>query len=431
MGYGAVGKLTDFECKNAGAGRLGDGDGLYLVVKPSGARSWVLRVMHDGRGQEIGLGAYAESAKEVGKLTLAKARIEAARVRAEVKAGRNIVAERKADKAGRMTANRNTFELLARAVFDYRTTERRHRKGFKLADRTNTIWLHRLEQFAFPIIGREPVAKIDVAAIRNVVRPLWHTKPETARRVFMAVAEVLNYGNAEGLCPPAPARATVAKGLGAQPEPKKLPAVAWKDAPGVVAKLLAKERTDSRLCLLFSAMTGSRSGEARGATWAEFDLEARVWNRPAERMKMREAHSVPLSEPVLAILADMKARRELVSPKPIKPSELVFPSKGGRPLSDVALAKAHKLEAPGTVPHGWRSTFSSWTASQTEYSAEVRELSLAHAGADVVARLYQRDDLLEKRRALMADWAAYLMPQAAGQAEGGNVVAMPRKAKVG
>lgn len=426
-----MGKLTDLAIKNAPAGKkLFDGDGLYLVVKKGGARSWVVRVMHDGRSHDIGLGAYADNAKEVGKLTLSRARIEAARVRAEVKVGRNVVAERKAAKAGRMTANRNTFEQLARAVFDYRATERRHRKGFKLADRTNSIWLHRLEQFAFPIIGREPVSKIDVAAIRNVVRPLWHTKPETARRVFMAIAEVLNYGNADGLCPPAPARAAVAKGLGDQPEPKKLPAVAWKDAPAVVAKLLAKERTDGRLCLLFAALTGSRSGEARGATWAEIDLEARVWNIPAERMKMREPHTVPLSEPALAILDEMKARRALVSAKPIKPGELVFPGKEGRRLSDVALAKAHKLEAPGTVPHGWRSTFSSWTASQTDYPAEVRELSLAHAGGDAVARVYQRDDLLEKRRALMADWAAYLMPPATGQAAGGNVVAMPRRAKV-
>jgi integrase len=425
-----MGKLTDLAIKNAAAGKkLFDGDGLYLVVKKGGARSWVLRVMNDGRSHDIGLGAYADNAKDAGKLTLAKARLEAARVRAEVKAGRNIVAERKAAKAGRMVANLNTFEKLARAVHDYRVNERRHRKGFMLAERTNEIWLGRLERFAFPVLGRDPVSKIDVAAIRNVIRPLWQSKPHTARRVFMCVAEVLNYGNAEGLCGPAPLLATVAKSLGAQPEAKQQPAVAWQDAPSVIAKLLAKDKTEGRLCLLFAALTGSRSGEARGAKWSEIDLEGRIWSRPAERMKMREAHAVPLSEPALTILREMLARHALVSGKPPKPSDIVFPGKVGRPLADKTLLKAHKLEAPGTVPHGWRSTFSSWTAAETDYSAEVREMSLAHAGGDKVARAYQRDDLMEKRRALMTDWAFYLMSPAAGQAGGGNVVAMPRNGR--
>lgn len=422
-----MGKLTDLEAKNAKAGRHGDGQGLYLLVKPTGARSWMLRVMNDGRAQDIGLGAYADSAKDARKLTLAKARLEAARVRAEVKAGRNVVAERKAAKAGRMKANRNTFEELAKNVHDYRVKERRHRKGFKLAENTNQIWLRRLEKHAFPVIGREPVAKIDVAAIRNVVRPLWQAKPHTARRVFMLVAEVLNYGNAEGLCGPAPLLATISKGLGAQPEPKNRAAVAWQDAPTIIAQLQVKAATEGRLCLLFAALTGSRSGEPRGATWAEIDMETRIWNRPAERMKMRETHAVPLSEPAMAILRDMLARRALVERNGPKPTDLVFPGKGGRPLADMTLLKAHKLESPHTTVHGWRSTFSSWAASQTDYPEEVRELSLAHAGGDKVARTYQRDDLLEKRRPLMADWAAYLLPVAAGQAEGGNAVAMPRK----
>lgn len=426
-----MGKLTDLEAKNAPAGRHGDGDGLYLVVKPAGSRSWVLRVMHDGRAQEIGLGGYAESAKDAkapGKLTLAKARLEAARVRAEVKAGRNVVAERKAAKSGRIEANRHTFEKLAREVHKDRAT-RRNRKGFTLTDKTNALWLARLEDHAFGVIGAEPVANIDVQAIRRVIRPLWHDKPETARRVFMAMAEVLNYGNGEGLCGPAPRLEAVAKGLGAQPEPKNRPAVAWQDAPAIVGKLLAKDRTAGRLCLLFAALTGSRSAEARGATWGEIDLEARIWNRPAERMKMREAHAVPLSEPALAILRDMQARRRLETAKEPKPADLVFPGKGGRPLADMTLLQAHKLEAPGTSVHGWRSTFASWAASETAYPAEVRELSLAHVGTDKVARAYQRDPLVEKRRDLMADWAAYLMPQTAGLATSGNVVAMPRKAK--
>jgi integrase len=419
-----MGKLTDLECKSAVAGRHGDGGGLYLMVKPTGSRSWILRVTHDGRAQEIGLGAYADNAKDAGKLTLAKARVEAAKVRAEVKAGRNIVAERKAGKAERIEANRNTFSVLAKEVHKHRAS-RRNRKGFALTDKTNILWLSRLEAHVFPVIGTEPVANLDVKAIRRVVRPLWHDKPETARRLFMAIAEVLNYGNAEGLCGPAPRLEAIGKGLGAQPEPKNRPAVPWQDAPAIAAKLVAKDQTMGRICLLFAILTGSRSAEARGATWGEIDLEAKVWNRPAERMKMREAHAVPLSDPAMAILRDLLASRKLESDEPPASAHLVFPGKGGRPLADMTLLKAQKLEAPGTCVHGWRSTFMSWAASETDYPAEVRDLSLAHVSGDKVARAYQRDPLLEKRRDLMADWAAYLAIPTAGQGKcGGNVIPM-------
>jgi integrase len=420
-----MGKLTDLEARNAAAGRHGDGDGLYLVVKPSGARSWVLRVTHDGRAREIGLGAYDDTGKQAGKLTLAKARAAAAIMRAEVKAGKNVVAERKAAKAGRMTANRNTFEELARAVFDYRVNERRHRKGFKLAARTNEIWLGRLEKYAFPLIGKEPVAQIDVAAIRNVVKPLWQSVPHTATRVFMAVAEVLDYGNAEGLCGPAPAKATIAKRLGDQPEPQHRAAVHPADAPKIIASLNAKDKTEGRLCLLFTVLTASRSIEARGAKWGEVDMEAAVWSRPAERMKTRVAHRVALSAPAMAILHEALARRCLETAKPPKPTDLIFPGKGGRALADMSLLKAHKLESATTTVHGWRSTFSSWAAAHTHHAEDLREFALAHIHGSEAARAYQRDDLLEKRRPLMADWATYILtPPADGAGAGGNVIAM-------
>jgi integrase len=331
-----------------------------------------------------------------------------------------------------MTANRNTFEALARTVFDYRVNERRHRKGFRLAPRTNEIWLARLEKFAFPVIGREPVAAIDVAAIRNVVRPLWQSKPHTAQRVFMAVAEVLDYGNAEGLCGPAPARATVAKRLGDQPETVNRASVHHDDAPKVIASLTAKDKTEGRLCLLFTILTASRSSEARGATWGEIDMAAGVWNRPAERMKTRVAHRVPLTEPALAILQVMLARRRLETVKPPKPTDLLFPGKGGRALADMTLLKAHKLESPTTTVHGWRSTFSSWAASQTNHPEDAREFSLAHIHGSKAAQAYQRDDLISKRRDLLNDWAAYLAIPPGGQGEGaGNVISMAagRKAR--
>lgn len=421
-----MGKLTDKGVKGATPGRYGDGQGLTLMVKPSGARSWVLRITHDGRASEIGLGGYAEAkSKEPGKLTLAQARVEAARVRAEMKAGRNIVAERKSAKAGRIAANAATFETLARAVFEYRVRERRHKKGFKLAPRTNEVWLGRLERFAFPAIGREPVSAIDVAAIRALIRPLWQSKPHTARRVFMAVTEVLDYGNAEGLCGPAPALGTVAKRLGDQPEATNRPAVHHENAPAVVASLAAKDRTEGRACLLFAIFTASRSAEVRGAKWSEIDLEARIWSRPAARMKTRVAHRVPLSEPAMAILRDMLARYRLEAGKEPKPSDIVFPGKGGRPLADMTLLKAHKLESPDTTVHGWRSTFSSWVASETGYPEDVREFSLAHIHGSKAALAYQRDDLIKKRAPLMADWADYVMGLPLGGADvGGNVVSL-------
>ncbi|WP_310497354.1 integrase arm-type DNA-binding domain-containing protein [Sandarakinorhabdus sp.] len=405
-----MGKLTDLAVRKAAAGAYADGSGLRLVVKASGARSWVLRVMVDGRSQDIGLGAVGEvSRKEPGKLTLAQARVEAARVRAEVKGGKNVVAEKRAEKAGKMEANRNTFEVLAREVHKDRAT-RKNRKGYKLTPKTLDGWIARLENHAFGVIGSEPVATLDVKTIRWALRPLWHEKPEMGRRVFMAIAEVLNYGNGEGLCGPAPTLGAVGKGLGAQPEPKNRPAVPYQDAVEVIAALRASAATQGRLCLIFAALTGSRSGEARGAMWGELDLDAAIWHRPAERMKGREAHNVPLPEPALAILRQQLAAQKLIKSEAPRADALIFPGKGGRPLADMTLLKAHKLAAPGTCVHGWRTTFSSWAAVATDYPEEVRELSLAHVHGSKAARAYQRDPLIEKRRALMADWADYLMP---------------------
>lgn len=295
-------KLADLQCRIVPADYHGDGKGLCLVVKPTGSRSWVLRVMHDGRAQEIGLGGYADNAKE--------------------------------------------------------------------PEKTNALWPARLESPVFKVIGTEPVAQIDVKAIRRVVRPLWHDKPETARRLFMAIAEVLDYGNGEGMCGPAPKLELVGKGLGAQPEPRNRPAVPDAEAPAVVAKLLAKDQTVGRLCQLFAALTGSRSAEARGATWNEIDLEAKIWTCPAERMKSREVHLVLLSEPALAILRQV-------------------------------------------------------LASQTEYPEEVRETALAHIYCSKAARAYQRDAWFEKRRPLMADWAAYMMGAPTdGAKAGGNLISL-------
>lgn len=147
-------------------------------------------------------------------------------------------------------------------------------------------------------------------------------------------------------------------------------------------------------------LTAVRSGEARGAKWTEFDLEAAVWIIPEERMKAEREHRVPLSREAITLLSEL--------PRIANDSGLVFPNSLGRPLSDTAVSKTFKRFAPGCTVHGWRSTFKDWASNETEHSDDVSEAALAHVDTNRVRAAYKRTDLLEKRRVLMDDWAAFL-----------------------
>lgn len=410
--------LTAITARTRPEGRHHDAGGLWLYVRPSGARSWVLRVTRDGRRREIGLGAYPAK-------TLAQARAEAARLRGDVKAGGDVIAARREARSARLEAGARTFEavaLLAHAGRTFGTPALSQR------------WIGRLRRFAFPVFGQVPVENVTPQMVLTALDPIWAAKPETARRVRQLVGAVLRFAHVRGWRDACPALADFTReGLQAHDRiPRHHAAVEYANAPAVFARLAALTPSMGRLALTFAVLTAARSGEARGATWGEIDLAGAMWTIPAARMKMGRDHVVPLSPAVLAVLRTAAGFRATTGPQ-----ALVFPGAGDavRPLTDVALAKANRLIAPAATVHGWRSTFRDWAGETTEHPADVVETALAHLIGNATTRAYQRGNLLEKRRALMNDWAGYLasaaaQPEAASTASpGGDVIAFtPRRA---
>jgi integrase len=286
-------------------------------------------------------------------------------------------------------------------------------------DKTVAAW----ERFASSYINairKVPVDKVSTDDVVRVLRPLWHEKPETATKVRERLKLVLDHAKARELRSgdnPAQWKGHLDQIL---PAPSKLSrghhaAMPYVEVPAFLQKLPTVEGIGAK-ALEFTILTAVRSGEARGATWQEMDLDAKVWTIPAVRMKSGKEHRVPLSDRALAIVKDMKA---------IAINDLVFPGqRDKRPLSDMTLAKALKSAGAGEFTvHGFRSTFRDWAAEETNFQREVAEAALAHAVGDSVERAYRRGDALEKRRKLMDAWAQYCTVPA-----GGNVVCLTQGA---
>lgn len=379
-------------------GRYSVGDGLLLVVQPSGSRSWIARVRDpSGRRRDIGLGRYPE-------VSLKEAREKAAEHRRIARDDRDPVAEKR--KARAATTKVLTFREAARRAYDER------KPGLKNA-KHSWQWFRTLEMYAFPTLGDEPVGAITKDMVARAIKPIWLSKPETARRTLHRIGVVIEWAEVEGLREHTVDTRAIGRKLPKQPKGvEHLAAVAYADAPRVFTALVDQPETMARLCLQFIILTGVRSGEGRGARWSEVDMDARLWTIPAGRMKMAKEHSVPLSDAAMAILRPLHDARS---------GDVVFPgnvtkrskAKGEPILSDVALTKAQKLVAPETTVHGWRSTLRDWGAEETSFSGEVLEKALAHQVANAVERAYRRGDLLEKRRQLMQAWDNFLYARSA------------------
>lgn len=362
-------------------GRYADGDGLYLLVGPTGSKSWLCRVQKDGRRRDFGLGS-------VKKVPLADARKRAEQVRIQVEAGLDPVAER------RKAAGIPTFREAAAIVYAEQRKAWRNKKH-------NAQWLSSLEAYAFPAIGDLSVNAIDTGMVRDLLAAIWLTKNETARRVRQRVNAVMDWAVAKGYREAPLAVAVINRSLpkGAA-KVKHHAALPYADLPDFMVRLRSRESM-GRLALEALILTAARSGEIRGATWAEFDLEAGLWTIPASRMKAARAHVVPLSPTAIALFRRMHANR-------LAHTELVFPGqKRGKPLSDMTLAKVCRDMGVEAVPHGFRSTFRDWVAETTQFPADLAEAALAHVIADKTVAAYQRGTMLEKRRALMIAWADY------------------------
>lgn len=365
-------------------GRYGDGQGLCLVVDPSGAMRWVLRIQANKRRRDVGLGSASV-------VTLAEARELAHQVRRKARQGEDPVAARRAEREGVPT-----FEQVARTV---------HAANLKIwSNGKHTVqWITTLEAYAFPVLGNLPVNKIGTGDVLKVLAPIWTEKPETARRVMQRLSSVLDHATAAGHRSGENPCRIAAIGLPRKREAvKHFEALPYQDLPGFVARLRdAKTAETIRLALEFLILTAARSGEVRGAIPTEFDLDAKLWMIPAERMKAKREHIVPLCDRAVAIV---RASRKL-SPA----SELVFPSRHlkNKQLSDMTLTMVLRRMGVSATAHGFRSTFRDWCSETTNFPSDVVEMALAHTIKSKVEAAYRRGNLLEKRREVMDAWLRY------------------------
>ena len=369
-----------------------------LALHPSNTKGhgkWVLRYVSpvSGKRRNAGLGSYPEiSIAEVGKRATA--------MRIELAEGKDPLEEKaKLDDRPEIP----TFKEAALKLHgDLLPGWKNPKHGQQ--------WINTLQEYVFPKLGGKLLQEIQPGDVAEVLKPIWLTKAETASRVKQRIHAVIAWGWAHGYCQSNPVDVVghlLAQQPGKAARTQHHPAMPWRDIPEFVQKHL-RQRTRpevTRTLLEFAILTASRSGEARGMTWSEVDLKNKVWTIPAERMKAKLPHRIPLSPRAMTIIEGQKSQHET----------LVFPLiRDQVELSDMALTsllrklKAHS-DTPGRVAttHGFRSSFRDW-CSEIGYSRDLAERSLAHTIKDKVEAAYHRTDLLEQRREVMNTWAAFV-----------------------
>ena len=367
--------------------RLFDGGGMYLEVAPTGGKLWRLKFRFDGKEKLLSLGSYPDTGLKEAR----KRRGEARQLLAE---GTDPTAQRKALRQARKLATLNTVESLARAWLDHRADA--------WVERTRTIILASLENDVFPVIGERPIADVQPADIRNLVQSIEaRGAGETAGRVFQRLRSIFRFAIAHdviGTDPTYPLKpAEIFK-------PRKVEhraALSERDVPTFLHRLAAYEgdpTTTSALRLLM--FTAVRPGELRGARWDEIDTERALWRIPAERMKMKAEHTVPLSTQALEVLEAMRpisGHGALVLPSPFYP---------GKPLSDGTLNSAlARMGYKGiATAHGFRTLFST-CANEAGWNRDYIEKQLAHEDRDDVRGAYNRAQWLAEREKMMQWWA--------------------------
>ncbi len=380
-------------------GTYEDGDGLRLIVKASGRKSWVLRFQLAGRRREMGLGAYPE-------LSLKSARLESSTKRRQLIDGIDPLAARDTERSALREAQRASeakqlkFEILATEYWTAHggTWSVQWRKG----------WMRKLELYAFAHIGKLAAEQIDTAQILKVLQPIWASKTRTADEVRGQIEQILDAAKARGLREgenPARWRGHL-DNLLSRAEKKKarkrqhFTAMRWQDVPALMDQLKANTAPASLAAQLL-IMTSARAHMVRFARWDEFDLEAGTWSLPDERMKMRVAFVIPLADQVIDRL---KVIPHVVG------SPFLFPGQGksGVMHTNAIRTLLHDMGHKTITRHGFRSSFRDWAGECTHYAREVCEMALAHDERDQTEGAYSRSDFLDKRRELMADWASFI-----------------------
>ena len=363
-------------------GKYFDGNGLFLRVDPSGARRWVQRIVIRGKRKELGLGAFP-------LVSLAEAREAAFENRKLARSGGDPLADKKREKAV------PTFAEASKTVHAMHLPTWRNPKHA-------AQFISTLETYAFPRMGRVKVSEVSTADVLAVLTPIWLEKAETARRVRQRIGTVMKWAIAKGWRSDNPADA-ISQALPKQNRTQEhRKALHYSEVAGCIEKVNASNADlSTKLAFEFLVLTAARSGEARGATWDEIDLDAKLWTVPANRMKAKQEHVVPLSKRAIAVLREAKGLGDGTG--------LVFPgTKAGKPLSDMTLSKLVKELGFLADIHGFRTSFRTWTQERTNYPREIAEAALAHKIKDKAEAAYARSKLLEKRAKMMQAWSNYL-----------------------
>jgi len=387
-------------------GLYGDGHGLYLQVSKYGTKSWVFRYMINGVARKMGMGA-------VHTVSLKEARKRAAEWRLRVHDRVDPIEQRKAARSRQRveTARAITFKQCADAYIAANRAGWRNAKHAHqwFATFNETRHIRKVFPAATLAINDLPVSATDTGLVLKVLEPLWTRTPETASRIRGRIELVLDAAKVRGLRDgenPARWRGHLDKILPARSRLSRghHDAVPYVEMPAFMAELRSTEGLSAR-ALEFTILTAARTSEVIGSKWSEFDLATKLWTIPAARMKGAREHRIPLEPRAIEILAAL----------PRDGSGLVF----GRLFDMATMLKLARAMRKGTTVHGFRSSFRDWAAEQTSYPNELCEIALAHAVSGKAEAAYRRGDQMEKRRRLMADWAAYCEGKSA---EGDNVV---------
>ena len=368
------------------SGRYGDGDGLYLTVRKGGSKSWILRLSaasRNGKRTDKGLGGFPA-------VSLAAARRKAQDLRAAADEGR----------APEPRKDVPTFGAVADQYIEANAPTWRHPKTAK-------DMRARLDKYAGALLDKR-IDRIRRPDVLRVLLPIWTAKPAAAKKLRQRIRAVFMFAMAHEWIDENPAGEAIEKGL---PKTKAVKAhfraLPYEDVVDALRTVDGGRACAAvKRCLRFLVLTAARSGEARGATWDEIDLDAATWTIPADRMKANREHRVPLSDAALDVLRAVGPQHE----------GLIFPSPRRRgQLSDMALTKVLRdsgLAGRATV-HGFRTSFKTWCMEQTLTPWAVGEAALAHTLGDSTAQAYARSDMVERRRQLMQEWADYIAGGAA------------------
>jgi len=367
-------------------GRHSDGGGLYLSVSKTGAKSWVFMWKKNYRRREIGLGSLLS-------VTLASARQKAANCRA-------AVTDNEDPREALKGIEQHTFQDTANAYMEAKVYGKVHR--------ANVLQWERLVRITCKGISSRDIDTITTDDMLRVLSPIWTTIPETARKSRARIENVLDYAKGRGWRTsenPARWKGNLSALLPAHDRNavRHHPAMPPSEVPAFI-EILDTRQGVAASALKFLILTAARTSEVLESKPSEFDLNNEVWIVPAERMKNRRKHTVPLSAQAIALITPYLDTK--IGP-------YLFPgAKHGRPLSNMALGnvlKRMKIETSKAVPHGFRSSFRDWVGEYTQFPRELAELSLAHSVGNAVERAYRRRDALERRRQLMQAWSDYCL----------------------